>query len=103
MLLQGWIHTQRNNTDGLSQYEMLLTCTSISYKFHVSRSVLLVLNCQFMQTSEIFHMLQQILTNVLMEVIPAHPMPSVRIQLAAIPANVLIRASKEMVMNAQVL
>lgn len=37
-----------------------------------------------------------------MEAIPAHPMPPVRIQLAAIPANVLIKVSKEMVMNAQV-
>lgn len=37
-----------------------------------------------------------------MEAIPAQPMPHVRTQLAAIPANVLIKATKEMVMNAQV-
>lgn len=37
-----------------------------------------------------------------MEAIPAHPMPPVQTQLAATPANVLIKVSKEMVMNAQV-
>lgn len=80
--------------------------TSISYKFYVS--VLSVFFSKYFTnigftTSELFHMFVQILTNVLMEAIPAHTMPYVRTQLEAIPANVLIKGSKEMVMNAQVL
>lgn len=79
--------------------------TSILYKFYVS--VLSVFSNVFTNigftTSELFHLFVQILTNVLMEAIPAHTMPHVRTQLEAIPANVLIKGSKEMVMNAQVL
>lgn len=103
MLLQGWIHSQRNNTDGLSQYEICILLYHINFMFSVLSVFSNVFTNIGFTTSELFHMFVQILTNVLMEAMPAHTMQYVRTQLEAIPANVLIKGSKEMVMNAQVL